>query len=157
MPSTELKACLKFSGEHFILPMRVKAAHGFHHHEKEALSQPWTLDGEFNSLACIFKSKGFFCWVSVDDSQPTRDGCLLIFSLPPGPLCKEIKEGICALLSLSSPSTCHVHTGHVGTVCTCPHANTAWYKSVPSAASSKCLQLHSLLTSFLWTITMEIP
>lgn len=40
MPSAELRACLRLSGEHFILPTTVKAARGFHHHEKEALRQP---------------------------------------------------------------------------------------------------------------------
>lgn len=140
MPSTELRACLKFLGEHFILPVRVKAARGFHHHEKEALNQPWTLDGEFNSLACIFKSKGFFCWVSVDDSQPTRDG-YLYFLFPQAHYAKRLKKEF--VLSWVCPP-CLPVTCTQGTWVQCAHAHT---QTLHGTSRSPLLLLPSVCSS----------
>lgn len=105
-PNAELRACPKFSREHFIQSIKVKGTHRFHHRERkhEGDCERWkqNLAVSLTSL----QSCSECLWMT--DNQP-GNSCLLIHSLPPGSLCKEIKEGICALMSLSSLSLSRAH------------------------------------------------
>lgn len=119
----------------------------------------WELEAEFNRLTYISKPKELY-WAALNicrwRTANQRTVVCLYILLPQARCAKRLKKEF-VLSRVCPPFLRHVHTGHVGTMCTCPYTNTAWYKSIPTASSSKYLQLHSLLTSFLWTITMEIP
>lgn len=138
--------------------IKVKSCSSISPSWEKTLRWLWKLEAGFNSLTYILNPKEFY-WLALNICgwQTAHQGTAVCLYIPfPQAHYAEIKEGICALLSLSSLSP-QVHAGHVGTMCACPHTNTAWHKPGPTVSSSKYSQLHSLLTSFLSTITMEIP
>lgn len=74
--------------------------------------------------------------------QINNHGTVTYALLPQSPLCKEIKENILPTQPLLPFSLLQAH----------PHPNPTGWVSLHSFFSTECLLLHSLQTSFLWTI-----